>query len=140
MEKNPTFMLVVAAALERSDGRWLMHQRPLSKAHGGQWEFPGGKVEPTELPREALIRELHEELDIRVEAGSLLPVGFAEEQRDGEGLRIVILLYTSRDWEGEPRAVEGEALGWFAPEEALKLDMPPLDIELARILFQKEAG
>ena len=59
---------VVAGALRSREEHWLMHRRPEEKAHGGLWEFPGGKVEPTEIPVEALIRELHEELGIVVEA------------------------------------------------------------------------
>ncbi|MEL7189935.1 MAG: NUDIX domain-containing protein, partial [Pseudomonadota bacterium] len=47
-------MLVVAGALSRKDGCWLMHRRPAHKHHGGLWEFPGGKVEATEIPSEAL--------------------------------------------------------------------------------------
>ncbi|MEO1019891.1 MAG: NUDIX domain-containing protein, partial [Pseudomonadota bacterium] len=57
---------VVAGALRGKDGRWLMHRRPLGKHHGGLWEFPGGKVEPHEIPVKSLARELNEELGIEV--------------------------------------------------------------------------
>ena len=140
MEKNPTFLLVVAAALQRTDGLWLMHKRPLNKHQGGLWEFPGGKVEASENTKEALTRELREELEIKADANSLIPAGFAAEQDHLGGPSIVILLYISPTWEGEPRAVEGESIGWFTPEEISKLSKPPLDCELAEQLFLKEAG
>ncbi|MFN7159716.1 MAG: NUDIX domain-containing protein, partial [Erythrobacter cryptus] len=60
MEKNPTrlpgrgaFLTVVAGALQRADGRWLLHQRPPGKAHAGLWEFPGGKGVAHVMPAES---------------------------------------------------------------------------------------
>jgi 8-oxo-dGTP diphosphatase len=58
---------VAAAVMLRADGReFLLAQRPPGKVYAGYWEFPGGKVEPGETVRDALIRELHEELGITV--------------------------------------------------------------------------
>ena len=59
---------VVAAVIER-DGRILIGQRPPNKQHPLKWEFPGGKLETGEDPRDGLARELTEELDIRPEIG-----------------------------------------------------------------------
>lgn len=62
---------VAAAVLLRAEGReYLLAQRPPGKVYAGYWEFPGGKVEPGESVREALIRELQEELGITVTACS----------------------------------------------------------------------
>jgi 8-oxo-dGTP diphosphatase len=129
-------MLVVAGALLREDGRWLMHRRPPGKHHAGLWEFPGGKVEDHEIPLEALIRELREELGIDCDASVSEPVGFAETGRAEAGRSIVILLYRIRRWQGEPEALEGGEIGWFTPAEALTLAKPPLDVALAGQLFQ----
>jgi len=58
---------VAAAVMLRADGReFLLAQRPEGKVYAGYWEFPGGKVEPGETVRQALIRELQEELGITV--------------------------------------------------------------------------
>ena len=62
VENIPTWTCVVALALRDGKGRWLMHRRPADKHHGGLWEFPGGKVETGETPRNALVRETEEEL------------------------------------------------------------------------------
>lgn len=60
---------VAAAVMLRADGReFLLAQRPAGKVYAGYWEFPGGKVEPGESVRAALIRELQEELGITVTA------------------------------------------------------------------------
>lgn len=60
---------VAAAVMLRADGReFLLAQRPADKVYAGYWEFPGGKVEAGESVRDALVRELHEELGITVTA------------------------------------------------------------------------
>ncbi|OGS49140.1 MAG: hypothetical protein A3J40_06970 [Erythrobacter sp. RIFCSPHIGHO2_12_FULL_63_10] len=128
-------MAVVAGALQRSDGRWLMHRRPAHKHHGGLWEFPGGKVETGENPSLALVRELHEELRITIDPACLIPATFAQEV-PATGVRsIVILLYIVVRWNGEPVHEEGGEIGWFSPQEISTLEMPPLDVELAWRLF-----
>ena len=129
-------MLVVAAALERGDGCWLMHCRPPGKHHAGLWEFPGGKVEPFEKLTEALARELAEELGITCDPGDFGPAGFAETARPEAGPAIVILLYTLTRWQGDPAALEGGAIGWFTPDQIVALAKPPLDRVLAGQLFQ----
>jgi 8-oxo-dGTP diphosphatase len=128
-------MPVVAGALARGDGCWLMHRRPLGKHHGGLWEFPGGKVEDNEIPKESLIRELREELGIECDPARCRPVAFAECAGDGGQPAIVILLYTVTGWAGEPAALEGGAIGWFTQTEVRGLAKPPLDEQLAAHLF-----
>jgi len=135
LEKNPTIIPVVAGALQREDGLWLMHRRPAHKHHGGLWEFPGGKVETTETQREALLRELQEELGITVVLDSDFPIAEAREEKSSGSQSIVIALYTCRSWEGEPRALEGGRIGWFSPNEIRRLDKPPLDLVLVEKLF-----
>ena len=139
MEKFPTITLVVALALRDGDGRWLMHRRPEHKHHGGLWEFPGGKVESHETPANALVREIEEELGIAIRADQLVPAGFAQEGESERERPIVILLYTCRQWDGSPQALEGGAIGWFTAQEVHALDRPPLDIALSGPLMEKYA-
>ena len=133
-------ILVVAGALQREDGLWLMHQRPLEKVHGGLWEFPGGKVEASEIPSEALLRELFEELGIRVSTQACRPLFFAEEAGSGANPAIVILLYKVTRWAGDPKALEGGKVAWFEPESMVSLDKPPLDCQLLERLLASGAA
>lgn len=130
------WIAVVAGALRRGDGCWMMHRRPLGKHHGGLWEFPGGKVEHSEMPEEALLRELREELGIDCASATVTPAGFAETCGLREEYAIVILLYTIAGWKGDPEALEGGEVGWFTPAEVIGLPKPPLDEALAARLFQ----
>ena len=132
-------MIVVACALIGPDGSVLMHRRALNAVHGGLWEFPGGKVSRGESPEIALIRELSEELDIVVEAGDMVPLGFASGFTEGEMVprALVILLYTCSRWTGAPRCVEGAGIDWIEPALIENLAMPPLDYPLARQLVAK---
>ena len=59
--KKAHWIPVVAGFLKK-DGKILVGQRPESHSLAGQWEFPGGKIEPGETPEQALARELEEEL------------------------------------------------------------------------------
>ncbi|WP_394731245.1 (deoxy)nucleoside triphosphate pyrophosphohydrolase [Altererythrobacter sp. GH1-8] len=128
---------MVAAALRARSGLWLMHQRPAEKHHGGLWEFPGGKVDPGETPEIALIRELDEELAIRVLAENLDFAGSARGSVNAGHPAIVIELYTCTSWRGEPDPQEGGSVGWFALDEIKDLPKPPLDEQLLERLMQK---
>ncbi|MEG3122689.1 (deoxy)nucleoside triphosphate pyrophosphohydrolase [Sphingomonas sp. GB1N7] len=116
---------VVAAALVDASGRVLVQQRPPGKQMAGLWEFPGGKVESGETPEAALVRELAEELGIKVDAAALTPATFASEPLGGK--HLLLLLYVCRDWIGEPAALDAVALKWVTLAEMRGLDMPPAD-------------
>ena len=120
---------VVGAVIIR-DGLILCARRSNQMSLPGMWEFPGGKVEAGERVREALTRELAEDLGIAVDAAAVTPVAFAAEPlADGE---LLLLLFLCRQWRGEPVAHEASELAWLAPDALLRLSMPPADVALAR--------
>lgn len=133
MENSPTTVLVVAAAICDGRGRLLLQQRPPHKRHPGTWEFPGGKVEVEEIPVVALCREVAEELAIELDRNALVPAGFAEEPPADGRPGLVLLLYTCTAWRGAPKALEGQAWGWYTTEEAAALDLPPMDRALLHL-------
>ena len=125
-------VLVSAVALIDVDGRVLLAQRPEGKSMAGLWEFPGGKVEPGETPEAALIRELHEELDIDTWTSCLAPLTFASHSYDD--FHLLMPLFACRKWDGTPRAKEGQTLKWVQPKEMKNFPMPAADVPLIPIL------
>ena len=137
MANIPTWIAVVAGVLEDGNGRFLMQKRPPGKHHGGLWEFPGGKVEPGETPRNALVRELNEELTISVSPACVVACAFAESA-PGEGRPgIVLLLYRIPLWQGDPVSEPEAEIGWFNLLEASALPVPPLDSRLLKTLRER---
>ena len=134
MEEKPTWLAVVAAAIRDHEGCLLLQQALPGKAHAGQWEFPGGKVESEEIPRLALAREVHEELGLRLDPAAMRPLGFADERGSGGRPAIVLFLYDCPVWAGEPAALEGQAFGWFSPSMASELPLAPMDRALLETL------
>eukprot|EP00775_Hariotina_reticulata_P013822 gene13822-biopygen15746 len=84
-------VLVVAVALIDEQHRVLLAQRPKGKPMAGLWEFPGGKVDIGETPEAALVRELHEELNIQVDAMDLVPLTFASHSYNSFHLLMPLL-------------------------------------------------
>ena len=127
-----SIILVVAVALVDVDGRVLIAQRPETRSMAGLWEFPGGKVEIGELPEEALIRELDEELGIDVSGNCLAPFTFASHGY--QDFHLLMPLYICRVWEGTVTPKEGQKLKWVRPLELKKYPMPPADVPLVAML------
>jgi len=114
---------VAAGVLQQATGQALIAQRPANKHAGGAWEFPGGKLEPGESPRDGLERELREELGIDVlEAESLLAYSHRYPDRD---VRLHVFRVTH--WSGEPAGLEDQPLRWVAVEQLLEAGLLPAD-------------
>jgi 8-oxo-dGTP diphosphatase len=104
-------VLVVAAALYDAAGLILIAERPQGKHMAGHWEFPGGKVAAGEPEAQALERELHEELGIRVQAAhALMRVRHEYPDRSVE-----LSLWVIERYAGTPQGLEGQRLAWVAP-------------------------
>jgi len=125
-------LLVSAGALVDADGRVLLARRPAGKPLAGLWEFPGGKVEPGETPEAALIRELDEELGIRIAGKCLAPLTFASHSY--EAFHLLMPLYVCRTWEGEATARQGQELAWVRARRLADYAMPPADEPLKAAL------
>jgi 8-oxo-dGTP diphosphatase len=131
-DKPLPIVLVVAVALIDVDGRVLIAQRPEGKKMAGLWEFPGGKVDPGEIPEAALIRELKEELGIDTKESCLAPFTFASHCYDD--FHLLMPLYLCRRWWGSIVPQEGQAVKWVRPVRLGDYPMPPADKPLIAML------
>jgi 8-oxo-dGTP diphosphatase len=124
---------VVAAALIDAAGRVLIAQRPPGKHLAGGWEFPGGKLEAGEEREAGLARELKEELGITIEAPRpLIQVSHAYPSRD-----VLLDVWVVRNYRGEPRGLDGQALRWCTLEELDRADLLPADGPIVRALREQ---
>jgi len=98
----------VAAAVIERPGEFLLAQRPEGKPYSGYWEFPGGKIEPGEEPRAALVRELREELGIEVTQAT--PWVTRMYVYTHATVRLHFFRVTA--WTGEPQPLEDQAIKW----------------------------
>lgn len=125
--------VIVGAAIVRG-GRVLAGARSAPSAAAGRWEFPGGKVEPGEDERDALVRECDEELGVGVEV--LSRIGADVPMVTG----AVLKLYLARLVRGEPEAREHAELRWLSADELDSVDWLPADAPLAAVLPDVLAG
>lgn len=111
------FIDVAVGVILRADGRVLLGQRPEDKAWPGWWELPGGKIEPGESVQQALVRELDEELGIKVTEST--PWVTYVHEYPKTIVRLAFCKVTG--WEGEPRGMENQALAWTHPQQPLEV-------------------
>ncbi len=99
---------VAVGILLTPDGDVLLGQRPAGKPYEGYWEFPGGKVEPDESILDALKREFVEELGITI----LSAEPWCCIEHVYPHAHVHLHFYISREWQGEPQSLEGQAFAW----------------------------
>jgi 8-oxo-dGTP diphosphatase len=112
-------MIRVVAGIIEQHSRVLICQRPAHKIFGGKWEFPGGKMRLSETPRQALARELHEELGTTARIGDVLQVVRHRYPEMPDAVQVVFLRAAL---EGSPRNLAFARILW-----ARRTDLPRYD-------------
>jgi 8-oxo-dGTP diphosphatase len=126
---------VVGAVIMNDKKEVLCALRSQRMSMPGFWEFPGGKVEPGEDPKAALMREIQEELGCLIEVGDFI----TDEPYEYPGVTIRLLTYYASIVHGQPKAKEHEKLLWLPKRELRTLHWAPADFPtIARIIM--EAG
>ena len=124
-------LLVSAVALIDVDGRILLAQRPAGKSMAGLWEFPGGKVEPGETHKEALYRELKEELDIESNIKSF----YTEVEYQYKTFHLTMFCYDVEIVSGKIKLNVHKDSKWINIENLMDLDWAEADIPIVKKLI-----
>lgn len=115
----------VVAAVIRSEDKIFATARGYGEFKG-QWEFPGGKIEPGETPQETLVREIQEELDVKTEVGDLIDT----IEYDYSSFHLSMDCFWCNVTEGEIKLKEAEDARWLSKDELYSVDWLPADMEL----------
>ncbi|MFZ9257488.1 MAG: NUDIX domain-containing protein [Burkholderiaceae bacterium] len=99
---------VAVGILMKPNGDVLLGSRPEGKPYAGYWEFPGGKVEAGEAVLDALKREFAEEIGVQL----LSAEPWCGVEHVYPHAHVRLHFFISREWQGEPRALEGQQLAW----------------------------
>ena len=119
----------VVAAVIRKDDKIFATQRGYGEFKDG-WEFPGGKVEPGESPKEALAREIREELDTEVSVGELIHT----VEYDYPAFHLSMDCFWCTIVSGKLRLLEAEDAKWLAKNEIDSVNWLPADLELVEMI------
>ncbi len=130
---SPRRMKVLAAVISKN-GRILIARRKSADRFGGQWEFPGGKMEEGEEPRQALKRELEEELGIEVEVGRFFEATFHLYPE----FPLLLLVYHCRIVRGVARPLKARDLRWVNLQQMKELTLPPADEPIRKNLSSSQ--
>jgi 8-oxo-dGTP diphosphatase len=134
--KNPNsvsmlHLEVVGAVFFRRGPEILVFRRQSHDRGGGQWEFPGGKVDPGETLEEALIREIYEELGV---AGKCLKaLGSRVHEYPKRSIRLSLFLFEPEAWNF--CLTDHQALAWVDLEQSKTLEWAPADIPWVSPVF-----
>lgn len=131
---NKTIIQVAAGIIRNEFGQIYLTQRLEGQDFAQALEFPGGKVNKGETPKQALIRELEEEVGIHV-LDAILFENFTFEY----STKIIQFhFYLVEQWVGEPFGREGQEGMWIAQSELDESQFPPANSKLIqRLLAEK---
>jgi 8-oxo-dGTP diphosphatase len=121
----------VVAALIAKDGRLLVCQRTRHQTMPLKWEFPGGKIEEGEQPRDALRRELEEELGIVAKIGH--EVARIQHEYPNGGM-VELRFFLVREYRGKLENRIFKDIQWARPQDLPKYDFLEADLTLVRDL------
>jgi len=123
---------LVSCCILKNKNKFLVSQRPLSKIFANFWEFPGGKLENNESFQNAIIRELKEELGIRVNKKNLINLDVITHAYKKNEITILSIFFLKK-WSGTIDAREGQKIEWLNIAQITKLNF----LEGSKVILRK---
>lgn len=124
-------MINVVAGILKKDNKILIARKKEGKALAGYWEFPGGKIEADETPEESLIRELMEEMEIKISVNKYI----GESIYDYGNIVISLKGYLAEILEGEIVLSDHDKYAWVTVDKINSYKLAPADIPLVEDLI-----
>lgn len=123
-------MINVVAAIIENNGRFLICKRKAGGNCAFLWEFPGGKIEEGETPFEAIVREIEEELSLKIE-----PISVFKEYDYGYPDRDIHFYFiNAKICSGKLTLKVHEKSQWIKPQDKADFDFAPADLPIINIL------
>ena len=128
--KSPNIIRVTAAIIESGDKILIAQRKSEDDIFGGLWEFPGGKIENGETPEECMARELMEELEIKVEVGTLIT---SNKHRYPNGIFELLAYRVQHIW-GNFVLNDHDEIKWITIDEISNFEFPPANTPIINYL------
>lgn len=119
----------VVAAIIVKDRKMLITKR-VGGQFDGLWEFPGGKIEESETHEIALIREINEELEIKISVDKFL----STIDYNYDSFHLIMHLYFCTIEEGSIKLKEHSDGKWISPDEKENISWVPADVQVLELI------
>jgi len=128
-------MIEVTAGVLINDKKIFIAQRLNKMKFGGRWELPGGKIEIGENGEQCIIRELEEELGIKVEKLK----HFLTVEHSYPNISVRLFSYVIEEWNGKINLKEHQAMKWVSIKEAIESDILEADLPVLKSLLESSS-
>lgn len=121
---------VAVGIVINAENQVLITKRSAAQHQGNKWEFPGGKIEESETPQQALQRELKEELGIDIQTSSF----FTTIEHQYSDMSVRLEFYTITKWLGDAKGLEGQPLLWIKKTDLHNYEFPTANQSIVEML------
>ena len=123
------------AVIWNQTGQILIDKRKIGGAMGGLWEFPGGKIEPWETVTECIVREIQEELAIKISVGKHL----ISIEHIYPTFQITLIVHQCQYISGTPEPIESDEIRWVEVSDLNNYEFPDANVEIIRAIERIES-
>ncbi len=123
-----------SAIIKNKNGEILLMSRKQKDSFINSWEFPGGKLKNNENFVKALLRELKEELNIKIDISKLSNYEFFKHQY--RSFLLMMYVFEVTEWTGKIISKEGELLRWVSAKDLKKAKLLPANTKVVNYFLK----
>ncbi|MDD5556195.1 MAG: (deoxy)nucleoside triphosphate pyrophosphohydrolase [bacterium] len=127
-------IVCAAAIIRRGRALLIARRKPDSRLEPLKWEFPGGKIEYTEDPRVCLVREIREEMNVRISVDAVYDIVSHTYRKGGRIFHVLLLCYLCTYRGGRPRPLDCHETRWVRIGDLGAYDFAAADLPIVRRL------